>query len=291
MSKTDIEKIGEYGKRIERSGADYSEETLREVFTQAGLPPDLTERAIKDYQKYRKGEIATISTLLLGGDLSKLRAEDVADFVSNYLQRGKDLVVAIYKDYLRYLDYKREVATAYQESKDWGEVFSSVVYTDVDEAQEAFIDYIEETSKTIVKDTKHLQELTGITHLSSYYNDKGERIEIKGDKQQKERAFIELEETLINARFSKYFRALETALREGATYKDLQKISPTKFKLPKDFKRESRVGSDPYNAILWAIAFSCGLEGRDLIFHPSPREVAKDLEAPYSVIMDAINLF
>jgi hypothetical protein len=290
MSKTDIEKVEELSLKIERSGVDYSEVTLRKVFTQAGLPPDLTEKAIADYYKYRKGELSSLSTLT-GGDLRKLRAEDLADFTSNYLQKGQDLVVAIYKDYLRYLDYKTEIATAYQESKDWGEVLSSGVYNDVNEAQEAFIDHIEEIYQTEIKDTKHLQELTGITHLSSYYNDAGKQVEIKGDKKQRDRAYKELEETLINARFSKYFRALETALREGATYKELLQISPTKFRLPKDFKRENSVGSDPYNAILWAIAFSYGIEGMSLIFTPSPREVAKDLEAPYSVVMDVLKLF
>ena len=63
MSKADIEKIKVFNKFVENSGADYSEVTLRDIFTQAGLNSDLTERAIKDYQRYRESELSSLSVL------------------------------------------------------------------------------------------------------------------------------------------------------------------------------------------------------------------------------------
>ena len=51
-----------------------------------------------------------------------------------------------------YLNYKKQITETYQESKDWGVVFSTSVYSDVVASMEAFIDYVEETYQTKVKD-------------------------------------------------------------------------------------------------------------------------------------------
>jgi len=123
-----------------------------------------------------------------------------------------------------YLKYKKQIAETYQESKDWGVVFSTSVYSDENEAQEAFIDYIEETYQTNVKDGKHLQKLTGITHLDSWDSKAGKYITPDTEEEAKENAIRELEETVLNSRYSKYFRALKKALQEGAKYKDLLQI-------------------------------------------------------------------
>ncbi len=185
-----MKKIKDFGMKLESSG----EATLRDIFTQAGLNSDLTERAIKDYQRYRESELSSLS-ILSGNDIRQIGAEALTEKVMS-LMSGGEIVEEILIDYLRYLNYKKQIAETYQESKDWGVVFSTSVYSDVKEAQEAFIDYVEETYQTKVKDGKHLQKLTGI---------KAETLE-------------GLEETVINSRYIKYFRALETALEEGATY-------------------------------------------------------------------------
>ena len=174
MSKADIEKIKDFGKKLESSGADYSEVTLRDIFTQAGLNSDLTERAIRDYQRYRESELSSLS-ILSGNDIRQIGAEALADKVRN-LRSGGEIGAEILRDYLRYLNYKKQIAETYQESKDWGVVFSTSVYSDVNEAQESFIDYVEETYQTKVKDGKHLQKLTGITHLDSWDSKAGKYI-------------------------------------------------------------------------------------------------------------------
>jgi len=229
MSKADIEKIKDFGKKLESSGADYSEVTLRDIFTQAGLNSDLTERAIKDYQRYRESELSSLS-ILSYKELQNLGAEALTEEVFK-LREGGEIVEEILRDYLRYLNYKKEIAETYQESKSWDKVITTAVYSDIKEAQESFIDYVEETYKTKIKDAKHLQELTGIT----------------------EETLEGLEETVINSRYSKYFRALEKALQEGAKYKDLLQIKPQDFGLPNTWR--GCLGSDQYSSILWALSF------------------------------------
>ncbi len=167
-----------------------------------------------------------------------------------------------------YLNYKKQIAETYQESKDWGVVFSTSVYSDVIASMEAFVDYVEETYKTKVKDGKHLQKLTGIKGIK----------EVEG-----------LEEMLINARYNKYFRALRKALQEGAKYKDLLQIKPQDFGLPKTWSGCD--GSDQYSSILWAINFEFLIESVGLLFYyPSLRSIAEEIEAPYSVLMDCYKL-
>jgi len=166
-----------------------------------------------------------------------------------------------------YIKHLKEIREVYEESKDWDKVISTAVYSDVYEAQEAFIDYVEEVYKTKVKDAKHLQKLTGIT----------------------EETLEGLEETVINSRYSKYFRALETALEGGATYPELLKIKPKEYGLPE--KWNNVLGSDQYSTILWALSSEFLIdESGGLMLLPDLRSIAQEIEAPYSVLMDCYNL-
>ena len=287
MSKADIEKIKDLGKKLESSGVDYSEVTLRDIFTQAGLNSDLTERAIRDYQRYRESELSSLS-ILSGNDIRQIGAEALEDKVRNLIIGGS-IMLEILRDYLRYLNYKKQIAETYQESKDWGVVFSTSVYSDVKDTQEAFIDYVEETYQTKIKDAKHLQNLTGITHLDSWDSKAGKYITPDTEEEAKENAIRELEETLINSKYSKYFRALERALEEGVKYKDLLQIKPQDFGLPKTWS--GCLGSDQYSSILWAISFEFLInEPRSLAWLPSLRTIAEEIQAPYSVLMDCYKL-
>lgn len=286
MSKADIEKIKDLGKKLESSGVDYSEVTLRDIFTQAGLNSDLTERAIRDYQRYRESELSSLS-ILSGNDIRQIGAEALVDKVIN-LRIGGEIVADILKVYLHYLNYKKQIAETYQESKDWGVVFSTSVYSDVEDAQEAFVDYVEETYQTKVKDSKHLQKLTGITHLDSWDSKAGKYITPDTEEEAKENAIRELEETLIRSRYSKYFRALEKALQEGVKYKDLLQIKPQDFGLPKTWS--GCLGSDQYSSILWALSFEFLIEPGSLMLLPDLRTIAQEIQAPYSVLMDCYNL-
>jgi hypothetical protein len=260
---------------------DFSEIQLRDIFTQAGLNSDLTERAIKDYERFRESELSSLS-ILSGNDIRQIGAEALIDKVIK-MRRGGEIVDSILKDYLSYLNYKKEIAESYQESKDWVVVFSTSVYSDVNEAQESFIDYIEEIYQIKVRDAKHLQELTGITHLDSWDNKTHKYITPDTEEEAKQNAIRELEETLINSKESKYFRALEKALTEGAKYKDLLQINPEDYGFLKTKKDIS---------ILRAIGYEFLVnEPASLMLLPDLRSIANEVEAPYSVLIDCYNLF
>jgi hypothetical protein len=172
------------------------------------------------------------------------------------------------------------ITEAYSKSKSWEDVITSGYFnSDEDNSLEAFIDLVEDVYKTKIKDAKQLDKLTGLTTLLS----KEPNIE-KGKEPT-------LEYILTSSRYSKYFKALEKALQEGVKYKDLLQIKPQDFGLPKNFKRNSRVGSDQYNTILWAIGFEFMInEPASLMFLPDLRSIAQEIEAPYSVLMDCYNL-
>lgn len=188
-----------------------------------------------------------------------------------------------------YIEHLKEIREVYEESKDWDKVISTAVYSEY-EAQEAFIDYVEEVYKTKVKDAKHLQKLTGITHLDSWDSKAGKYITPDTEEEAKENAIRELEETLISSRYIKYRRALETALQEGATYPELLKIKPKEYGLPE--KWNNVLGSDQYSTILRALFFEFLInEPGGLMMLPDLRSIAQEVEAPYSVLMDCYKLF
>lgn len=237
---------------------DFTETQLKDLFSKAGLNSQDIDKAIADYIRYRESEISSLS-ILSYNDLQKVGAEAFTDG----LRTGVDIVEAILRNYLRYLNYKKEIAETYQESKSWDKVITTAVYSDVKEAQESFIDYIEETYQTKVKDGKHLQKLTGIT----------------------EETLEGLEETITASRYSKYYRALEKALQEGGKYKDLLKIKPQDYGLSKTWS--GCLGSDQYSSILWAIDFEFNISEPNTSVRPDLRVIAQEIEAPYSVLMDA----
>jgi len=249
----------------DKSLVDFSEIQLREIFTKAGLNSQDIDKAIADYMRYRESELSSLS-ILSYKDLQSLGADAFTEEVFK-LRQGGEIVEEILRDYLRYLNYKKQIAETYQESKSWDKVITTAVYSDVKEAQESFIDYVEETYQTKVKDGKHLQKLTGI----------------------KEETLEGLEETVINSRYTKYFRALEKALQEGAKYKDLLQIKPQDFGLPKTWR--GCLGSDQYSSILWALSFEFLInEPASLMLLPDLRSIAQEIQAPYSVLMDCYNL-
>ena len=240
---------------------DFSEIQLKEIFSNAGLNSQDIDKAIADYMRYRESELSSLS-LLSYKELQSLGAEALYENIKE-LRSGENILRDILIHYLRYLNYKKEIAETYQESKSWDKVITTAVYSDVKEAQEAFIDYVEETYQTKVKDGKHLQKLTGIT----------------------EETLEGLEETVISSRYSKYFRALEKALQEGAKYKDLLQIKPKDYELPETWS--GCLGSDQYSSILWAIEDTFLIGEPNTSVRPDLKAIAQEIEAPYSVLMDA----
>ena len=240
---------------------DFTEIQLREIFSKAGLNSQDIDRAIADYMRYRESELSSLS-ILSYKDLQSLGAEAFTEEVFK-LRQGGEIVEEILRDYLRYINYKKQIAETYQESKSWDKVITTAVYSDVEDAQESFIDYVEETYQTKVKDAKHLQILTGIT----------------------EETLEGLEETITTSRYSKYFRALDKALQEGAKYKDLLQIKPQDYGLPETWS--GCLATDQYSSILWAIENAFLIGEPNTSVRPDLKAIAQDIEAPYSVLMDA----
>jgi replicative superfamily II helicase len=263
---------------------DFTATQLRGFFTEVGLSPELTERAIKDYERYRASELDELFFL----SATELRDINTLSDVINRkkIKNGEDLVEEIFQSYMQYIDYKSQIAETYQKTKDWATVFSTDVDTDSYEAQESFIDYIEQTYQTKIKDIKQLQELTGIYKVNSW-DEKLNKHKPVGDEEAKENAIRELDETLTRARFNKFSRAVSKTLNEGAKYKDLIQIQPKDYGLPESWRY--CLASDQYTTILWAISLDYLLaEPSFIVLAPKPRDIAEDLEAPLSVIMDAI---
>lgn len=263
---------------------DFTATQLRGFFTEVGLSPELTEKAIKDYERYRASELNELFFL----SASELRdIKTLKDVINRKaIKNGEDLVEEILLNYLWYIDTKSKIAETYQKTKDWATVFNTDVYSDSYEAQESFIDYIEEVYQTKIKDIKQLQELTEIYKLNSW-DEKLKNYKLVVDEEAKENAIRELDETLTRARFNKFSRAVGRALNEGAKYKDLIQIKPQDYGLPESW--EYCLASDQYTTILWAISLDYFLrEPGFIVLAPKPRDIAEDLEAPLSVIMDAI---
>lgn len=171
------------------------------------------------------------------------------------------------------------IKEAYSKSKSWEDVITSGYFnSDENPSMEAFIDYVEEVYKTKVKDAKHLQKLTGLKEDS-----------LKEEPNVKAGEETTFEQIITASRYSKYFRALETALEGGATYPELLKIKPKEYGLPEKWNKV--LGSDQYSTILWALSFSYLInEPASLMLLPSLRTIAEEIQAPYSVLMDCYNL-
>jgi hypothetical protein len=181
--------------------------------------------------------------------------------------------------------FKSQISETFKKTNNWATVFSTDVYSDSYEAQEGFIDCIEETYQTKVKDVKQLQELTGIYKVDSW-DEKLKKYKPVGEDEAKKNATRELNETLTRARYNKFKRAIEIALREGAKYKDLIQIKPEDYGLTESW--EYCLSSDKYNTILWAISSEFLLaEPGFIVLAPKPRDIAEYLEAPLSVVMEA----
>jgi hypothetical protein len=197
---------------------------------------------------------------------------------------------------------RKEIEDKYKETESWGAVYSGCVYKDELDANEAFIDLLEETYKTKITGAEQLKELTGIKTLNRYYTAQGERItyeeaeelDEKGGKplmeESEEEAEKELGETLLQARLSKYSKALDTITRTGGKYADLQTEEPKSYGLPDQWDLPGTPAKDKQSSIRWAIKMNLLDHTNGLLSHPSLREIAKELEAPYSVVMEAHNL-
>lgn len=193
-------------------------------------------------------------------------------------------LIGLEHEYLRYLRYRYEIAEVYDKAESWEAVYETV-YTDANENNEAFIDYVEEVYSTKVKDVKHLQELLGVYYCE--YSERGRVITLEEAQEYGTKCFTN---TIKRARLSKYSRALDLALANGAKYKDLLQIKPKDYGLPETWANFAGRLGNQYNCILFAIHTKYEL-GRWVMDRPDFSTIAESLEAPLSVIVEAFKLW
>lgn len=274
-------------------GIDLNRE-LRDYLDKLGVSPPVVNRALKDFKIYLDPPTEEIpSYSLTNKDIEELSKKEEAGW-SNWFNNRKveeisiisDIPLALLWEFISYLKSKKDIIEKYEETGSWYSPYGSVVYSDGAGSQEAFIDCLETTEGVKIKDIKQLQKITGITHLvpSDY---KGKKP--YPDNKAKEEALKELTETLIASKLNRYYRAIETAIHSGATYKDLLSLDPKNWGLPNKWEPQGVFINcvDQRSIINYALHIVFFLEMRFLFKSPSLRKIAEHLEAPLSVIIEA----
>lgn len=159
--------------------------------------------------------------------------------------------------------------------KSWIDLLSEIFQED-SSLSEIFVRLVEEQEGVEVTSAKQLQEITGIKEL---WEGEGELTK----KQREEKAKSQIGELFIEAMSYRYSNTLEGMLQAGAKYKDLLLIKPKDFNLPETWRNSS----DQYSSILLAIEDVFRLAEPNSSVRPDLKTVAKEIEAPYSVLMDA----
>jgi hypothetical protein len=247
----------------EKEISRFTEKQLTRLLKEAGLADKDINELIENYLRYIEKEPSRLNDLL--SSKGKLYEDDVSKIIVKMRKEQKEIGSSVLDCFL-YIKYKRAISEIYERTTNWDEVIA-VVFDD-QPSQEAFIDYIEETYNTKVSDVKCLLKLT----------------KIKAEDEN----FTSLEEIIRNSRYSKYCRALKIALQKGAKYKDLLKIKPQDYGLSKTWN--GCLSSDQYSSILWTLSKVCSVDTIEFIISPDLRSVAREIEAPYSVVMDCFNL-
>lgn len=266
-------------------------EIFQELVGEPGIKQPFAESLVNNYLQ----DLQAQAQLLLK---SGSKVEDLQEY---YLQelRGRvmdNVVEALiksseFKDSLYKKSYERLKALG-DESKSYGDLFTEI-YEDENYLNEIFVRLVEETEGVAITSAKQLQELTGITEIYGYWDEeKGETVPY-GDKkptkkEAQEIAFKQVEDTFTSAMAYRYSKALDSILDAGGKYQDLLKVKPSYFNLPEKWK--AVITTDQYTTILYALdnAFLIGEVNSSV--KPDLRSIAKEMEAPYSVLMDAHKL-
>lgn len=161
----------------------------------------------------------------------------------------------------------------------WEQMLASEVTSDEEFKNEIFVRLVEEKHGVEATSWKQLQELTGLKefYLSYDYETGAFTKEKSTKKEAQDLANTELKDTFLKAMSYRYRRLLESILASGGKYKDLLEVSPTEFFLPESTKEETVA-----TAITLFFGLMEGATGRI-----SLRDIANQIEAPYSVILSA----
>jgi len=147
------------------------------------------------------------------------------------------------------------------EGKSWKEIYLEL-NSDESHLKDIFIRLIEDKEGLLITSSKQLQELSKITEVGGIF---------------------------IEGMYNRYFSTLEEMLINGCKYKDLLLIDPKNFNLPETWS--GTLAEDKNSSLLWAICLTYLIdEPIGLIQFPSLRAIANEIEAPYSVLMDAFNI-
>jgi len=267
------------------------QETIRELLGEPGKETPFMKQLVENYKQdiLKKGKLYIEG----GGNI-----EDIKEELMDEFKGGVDKLVKAtlenyeFKDALYKKNYEKLKAQG-DEGGTWGELWSEL--WEEDYLSEIFVRLVEEQEGVKITSAKQLQELTGITEIYGYWDEeKGKEVPYGNKKPTKkeaqEEANKQIGDTFIQAMNYRYSKALEGILRAGGKYKDLLQIKPKEFNLPKTWS--GAFTKDQYTTIVSVICleFLLGEPGGAMI-HPSPRYIAQELEAPYSVIMDAYKLF
>lgn len=180
---------------------------------------------------------------------------------------------SLHNDAVFFFDSLQGFTELITSSNNWQELVKSNYFRSEDEfSMEAFITCIEQVYKTEIQSSIEIEKLTKI---KSFLHEEGE---------------ISLEEILFLSNLSKYNRALIKKLTEGGNYNDLLQMEPMHYNLPKVWK--GRRANNKNECILWCIAFAYFInEPAGLFLLPSLKLISKEIEAPYSVLMNVNSLF
>ena len=226
------------------------------------------------------------------GEANLLGKDRAEYFLQDYKGRINwvDAVVSTsqYSNSLYIKSYEKLKALGDQ-GKTYGDLFTEI-FEDEPYLSEIFIRIVEETEGVAITSAKKLQELTGITEIYGYWDeDKGETIPYGDHKPTKEEAqeiaFKQIENTFIEAMNYRYSKALEAILEAGGKYSDLLQIKPSLFNLPETWS--GCLATDQYSSILWALENAFLIGEPNTSVRPDLKTIAREVEAPYSVLMDA----
>ncbi len=149
---------------------------------------------------------------------------------------------------------------------------------------EIFVRLVEEQNNVEVTSAKQLQELTGIKELWG-----GDGEPELTPKQRKEKATKQMEDLFIEAMSYRYDNALEEILQAGGNYRQLLGLKPEYFNLPehREIRWEYNTYKSQYDSILRALDNAFNIGEPNTSVRPDLKAIAKEIEAPYSVLMDA----
>jgi len=262
------------------------EELLRELMgePETGKPFVFMEGLVKNYLQDLNGRAG-----LLSGSGEK------SEGLMYYLQEAGGSIKAMeafvkspeFSDSLYKKSYERLKALG-DESKSYVDLYTEI-YEDETYLNEIFVRLVEETEGVAITSTKQLQELTGITEIYGYWDEEKRETVPYGDKkptkkEAQETALNQVGDTFIKAMSYRYSKALKDILEAGGKYSDLLQVKPSYFNLPETWR--GCLASDRDSSILWAIEETF-LIGEGNTVKPELKAIAREIEAPYSILMEA----